>query len=159
MPTYGTNPGPTKTRGGKRNGAGRPSKALQEIRKAAIQLGKEPSELIEDMRRNNLRAMTLLAHAMPNIIEYLVEDAEHQVETQKFLVQMYMRYIAEARPSTGAHETPLQALTQAIRVTVNEVTRNRGAGTSAVIEAEGFSVLKSLPEPYANGHSTRSGPD
>ena len=158
MPIYGTNPGPTKTRGGKRNGAGRPSKALIEIRKAAIQLGKEPSELIEDMRRNNMRAMTLLAHAMPDIIEKLVEDAEHEVETQKFLAQMYMRYIAEARPS-GAHESPLQALTQAIRVTVNEVVRNRDTGTPAVVEAQGFSIVKSLAEPHSNGHTPRSSPD
>ena len=147
MPVYGTNPGPTKTRGGKRNGAGRPSKALIEIRKAAAQLGQEPGELVEDMRRNNLRAMTLLAHAMPDIIEKLVEDAEHEVETQKFLVTMYMRYIAEARPGSGAHESPLQALTQAIRVTVNEVVRHPEVGTPKVVEAQGFSVLKTISKP------------
>ena len=149
MPVYGTNPGPTKTRGGKRAGAGRPSKALIEIRKAAAQLGQEPSELVEDMRRNNLRAMTLLAHAMPAIIGKLVEDAQHEVETQKFLTTMYMRYIAEARPSSGAHESPLQALTQAIRVTVNEVVRHSEAGTPRVVEAQGFSVLGRLAEPVA----------
>jgi len=112
----GTNPGPVGKRGGARKNSGRRSTATHRLMELAVMEGKSPAQIVQEVEEGYVKSLRIVSTVLPEILTGLIQKAlRGDDHTQKFLVNLYFKYINTLRtPTTVSPIVGLQANLQLI---------------------------------------------